>query len=44
MAAFNNSGYSLFENSLASPVDDSISIAILSALVFLGGLGFHITA
>jgi trk system potassium uptake protein TrkH len=25
-------------------VDDSISIAILSALVFLGGLGFHITA
>lgn len=42
IASFNNSGYALFDNSLASFVGDGITIALLSILVILGGIGFHI--
>ena len=42
IAAFNNAGYSLFDDSLASFTGDSITIAVLSATVILGGLGFPV--
>lgn len=42
IAAFNNSGYSLFDDSLASFNDDGITIAILSTTIILGGIGFPI--
>lgn len=42
IAAFNNAGYSLFNNSLASFTGDTITIAILSTVVILGGIGFPV--
>jgi len=42
VTAFNNSGYALFSGSLASWVDDSFTIVILSAVVILGGTGFPV--
>ncbi len=42
VAAFNNAGYSLFEGSLASFVGDTVTIAVLSTVVILGGIGFPI--
>lgn len=42
LAAFNNAGYSLFNNSLASFTGDGVTIAILSTVVILGGLGFPV--
>ncbi len=42
VAAFNNSGYALFGDSLASFTGDGITIAILSTVVVLGGLGFPV--
>lgn len=42
VAAFNNSGYALFDDSLASFVGDGVTIGVLSTLVVLGGIGFHI--
>ena len=44
VAAFNNSGYALFEGSLSSFVDDGVTIAILSSVVILGGIGFPVIA
>jgi len=42
VAAFNNSGYALFEGSLGGFVSDTPTIAVLSAVVILGGIGFPI--
>lgn len=42
IAAFNNAGYSLFNNSLASFTGDGITIAVLSSVVILGGIGFPV--
>lgn len=42
VGAFNNSGYSLFEGSLASFVDDGVTIGILSSAVIIGGIGFPV--
>lgn len=42
IAAFNNSGYALFEGSLAGFVNDGVTIALLSGLVILGGIGFPV--
>lgn len=42
VAAFNNSGYALFPDSLASFAGDGITIAILSTVVLLGGIGFPV--
>lgn len=42
VAAFNNSGYALFDGGLASFVGDGITIAILSIVVILGGIGFPV--
>lgn len=42
IAAFNNAGYALFEDSLASFTGDGITIAVLSSTVILGGLGFPV--
>jgi len=42
VAAFNNSGYALFEGSLAGFVSDTPTIALLSTVVILGGIGFPV--
>lgn len=42
IAAFNNAGYSLFDDSLAAFTSDSITIAVISCTVILGGLGFPV--
>lgn len=42
IAAFNNSGYALFDGSLSRFVGDSVTIGILSCLVILGGIGFPV--
>lgn len=42
VAAFNNAGYSLFEDSLAGFTGDGVTIAILSTVVILGGIGFPV--
>lgn len=42
IAAFNNAGYALFDNSLASFSGDGITIAIVSSTIILGGLGFPV--
>lgn len=42
IAAFNNAGYSLFDDSLAAYTGDGITITILSSTVILGGIGFPV--
>ena len=42
IAAFNNSGFSLFPSSLASFVDDAPTILIISCSIILGGIGFSV--
>lgn len=42
IAAFNNAGYALFSDSLRSFTGDGVTIAIISATVILGGLGFPV--
>lgn len=42
IAAFNNAGYALFDDSLATFIGDGVTIAILSSTVILGGLGFPV--
>lgn len=42
VAAFNNAGYALFDDSLASFTGDGLTIAILSTVVILGGIGFPV--
>ncbi len=42
IAAFNNAGYALFDGNLGAFTGDGITIAILSATVILGGLGFPV--
>lgn len=42
VAAFNNAGYSLFEGGLSVFNGDTVTIAILSVTVILGGIGFPV--
>lgn len=42
VAAFNNAGYALFNGNLSTFTGDGLTIAILSATVILGGLGFPV--
>jgi trk system potassium uptake protein TrkH len=42
VAAFNNSGFSLFPASLAQFVDDPVTILTITSCIILGGLGFSV--
>lgn len=42
IAGFNNSGFALFDGSLNSFNDDSITILVIAFLIILGGIGFSI--
>ncbi len=42
IAAFNNSGFSLFPSSLAPFVDDAVTVLAVSSLIILGGIGFPV--
>jgi len=42
IAAFNNSGFSLFPSSLALFVDDAVTVLMISSLIILGGIGFPV--
>ncbi|TEA71875.1 TrkH family potassium uptake protein [Allopusillimonas ginsengisoli] len=42
IAAFNNAGFSLFPSSLASFVDDPITVFTITGCIILGGLGFSV--
>ncbi len=42
IAAFNNSGFSLFPFSLKGFVDDPVTITVISTLIILGGIGFTV--
>ncbi|HUH60073.1 MAG TPA: potassium transporter TrkG [Candidimonas sp.] len=42
IAAFNNSGFSLFPASLAQFVDDPVTILVVTSLIILGGIGFSV--
>jgi trk system potassium uptake protein TrkH len=42
VAAFNNAGFSLFESSLTSFVDDPVVILTITFSIILGGIGFSV--
>lgn len=42
IAAFNNSGFSLFPASLAQFVGDPVTVLVLTSLIILGGIGFSV--
>lgn len=42
IAAFNNSGFTLFENSLAPFASDAITVLTITSLIILGGIGFSV--
>lgn len=42
ITAFNNCGFSLFENSLSSFSGDAVTIFTITALIILGGIGFSV--
>jgi len=42
IAAFNNSGFSLFPASLAQFVDDPVTVLTITSCIILGGLGFSV--
>ena len=42
ITAFNNCGFSLFEDSLASFAGDTITILSITTLIILGGIGFSV--
>lgn len=42
IAAFNNSGFSLFPNSLAQFVSDPVTVLTITFAIMLGGLGFTV--
>lgn len=42
VTAFNNCGFSLFENSLALFAEDVITIITITTLIILGGIGFSV--
>ena len=42
IAAFNNSGFSLFPSSLAQFVADPVTVLTISSLIILGGIGFPV--
>lgn len=42
ITAFNNCGFSLFEDSLASFASDTVTILTITALIILGGIGFSV--
>ncbi|MFA5520248.1 MAG: potassium transporter TrkG [Castellaniella sp.] len=42
IAAFNNAGFSLFENSLTDFAADAVVLLTISALIILGGIGFSV--
>ncbi len=42
IAAFNNAGFSLFDDSLVEFASDAITLLTISALIILGGIGFSV--
>lgn len=42
ISAFNNSGFSLFPGSLVQFAGDSVTVAVITACIILGGLGFTV--
>lgn len=42
ITAFNNCGFSLFEDSLASFASDAVTILTITVLIILGGIGFTV--
>ena len=42
IAAFNNAGFTLFENSLAGFAEDAVVLLSISGLIILGGIGFSV--
>lgn len=42
VSAFNNAGFSLFPDSLVQYAEDAWPIAVISALVILGGIGYQV--
>lgn len=42
ITAFNNCGFSLFENSLALFADDAVIVLAITSLIILGGIGFSV--
>lgn len=42
IAAFNNSGFTLFENSLATFASDAVTVLTITSLIILGGIGFSV--
>lgn len=44
VTAFNNAGFSLFQDSLVPVAGDLTSILVLSSLIILGGIGFSVLA
>jgi trk system potassium uptake protein TrkH len=42
IAAFNNSGFSLFPNSLSHFVGDPVTVMVITSCIILGGLGFSV--
>ncbi|MGB3295019.1 MAG: TrkH family potassium uptake protein [Phormidesmis sp.] len=42
ISAFNNAGFSLFEDSLVQYAENAWPIAVISALIILGGIGYQV--